>query len=90
MKELLKDCPKHDCAYVLYKSRWHKVKEHELRYLCLRVAKGEIPSGIKIKYQDGTISYITENGSLNEIRGNIFFLCGSIYREFIKLKSTNK
>lgn len=87
MKELLKDCPKHDCAYVLYKNRWHKVEEHELRYLCLRVAKGEIPSGLKIKYIDGTISHIKENGSLDEIRSNIFFLCGRIHREFVRLKN---
>lgn len=85
-KELMKDCPKHDHAYVLYKNRWHKVEEHELRYLCLHVAKGEIPS-FKIKYMDGTIAHITEKGHLDEITGNIFCLCGKIHREFIRLKN---
>lgn len=85
-KELMQDCPKHDHAYVLYKHRWNRVEEHELRYLCLLVAKGEI-SSLKIKYMDGTITHITEKGYLDEITGNIFCLCGKIHREFIQLKN---
>lgn len=85
MKELLKGCPKHDCAYILHNHRWHKVEEHELRYICLLVARGELPSNIEVKYLNGKRSFINDEGFLDEIHGNIFSLSGELYRQKLRL-----
>lgn len=84
-KELMQDCPKHDHAYVLYNHRWNRVKEHELRYICLLVARGELPSNIEVKYLNGKRSFINDKGFLDEIHGNIFSLSGELYRQKLRL-----
>lgn len=62
IEQILHKCPKHDCAYVLYNSRWHRIEEHELRWIELAVIRGEIlPPKVKL---NGIIAEFGENGRL--------------------------
>ena len=89
-------CPKHDCAYVLYNKRWRKVLEHELRYICILVATGYLPVGIKVKTSDDKIFQISKNGrfesSVFTTESNIFRLNAILNRELnrIELKPNYK
>ena len=63
-EQILRECPKHDCAYVLYNSRWHRIEEHQLRRIELAVIRGEIePPQIKL---NGVIAKFGENGSIEK------------------------
>ena len=94
--ELMAQCPKHNCAYVLYNKRWHKVLEHELRYICVLVARGDLPVGIKVKMSDNKIFQISKNGRFESTivttESNIFRLNSILNREInrIELKPNYK
>lgn len=95
-KELMAQCPKHDCAYVLYDKRWHRITEHELRYICILVARGDLPVGIKVKMSDGKVFQISKNGRFEYnpfiTESNIFRLNSILNRELniIELKPNYK
>lgn len=62
--DVLRECPKHDCAYVLHNGRWHRIEEHELRWLELAVMRGEVEpprlklNGVKARFgEDGRIEH---------------------------------
>jgi hypothetical protein len=42
------------------------LNEYELRNLCVEVAKGEKPKGIKVTDKQGCIAYIKANGTLSQ------------------------
>lgn len=93
VKELLKDCPKHACAYVKYKnSSWTRVEEHELRYLELQVAKGELnPEDILIRESTGHYNKIESDGYLKyPLTSNIFTCSSELHREKIRINNQNK
>ena len=49
VEQVLRECPKHDCAYVLYNGRWHRIEEHELRAIQVAVCCGSInPPRVKL------------------------------------------
>lgn len=77
IEEVLRECPKHDCAYVLINHRWRRVEEHELRYIGACIAKGELdPEGIKVKHSDGQLNSFDSKGRLEEFieESNIYRL----------------
>ena len=86
--ELMESCPKHDSAYVLYNGRWHKVEEHQLRYLCVLVASGKLSKDTLIKYSDGTITSFRSTGRLYEVgrNTNIFRLNSVLNRELNRIE----
>lgn len=85
--EIMESCPKHDSAYVLYNGRWHKVEEHQLRYLCVLVASGKLSKDTLIKYSDGTITSFRDNGRLYSIGDtNIFMLNSVLNRELNRIE----
>lgn len=82
--QVLRECPKHDCAYVLYNSRWHKVEEHELRWIALSVLKGEIDAP-KLKL-NGEIVEFDEEARIGYNGCNIYILNGLIHMETLRLR----
>lgn len=88
--ELMAQCPKHDCAYVLYNKRWHRIEEHELRYICVLVANGDLPEDTMIKFSDGSIHNVGKNGRFPNIsipvQSNIFLLDSLLLRELNKIE----
>jgi len=51
IEEVLQECPKHDCAYVLYGGRWHRIEEHEVKALQASIAEGELDNkDVRIKF----------------------------------------
>lgn len=51
IEQVLSECPKHDCAYVLYGGRWHRIEEHEVRALQAAIAEGDLDNkGVRIKF----------------------------------------
>lgn len=86
-KELMANCPKHDCAYVFYNKRWHKVSETELLYIEILVAKGELSrKDISIKYADGSVTYLHSNGRPDFIGDtNLYTLSSRLKRDLNKL-----
>lgn len=87
VEEILHGCPKHDCAYVLYNGRWHRIEEHELRWLELAVMKGECePPKLKL---NGINAEFDADGALELpphcLESNIYCLNGNIHMEKIKI-----
>lgn len=89
IEQVLSECPKHDCAYVLYGGRWHRIEEHELRWIELAVMKGEIePPKLKL---NGVIAEFGEDGRIeyapNYYNGcNIYLLNAKIHIEGYQLR----
>lgn len=49
--QVLSECPKHDCAYVLYNGRWHRIEEHEVRAIQAAIAEGDLDNkDVRIKF----------------------------------------
>lgn len=74
IKDYLDECSKHDCAYILINSRWHKIEEHQVRWIQRGVALGEIDyTQVRIKDSLGKELKIMENGLFeNYTDSNIF------------------
>ena len=51
IEQVLRECPKHDCAYVLYNGRWHRIEEHEVRAIQAAIAEGDLDNkDVRIKF----------------------------------------
>lgn len=90
VKQLLREkgCPKHDYVFVKYKnSQWTRIEEHELRFLCLLVVRGEVnKEDILIREINGRYLSIEEDGQLSDrLYSNIYSLTFEIHREKSKI-----
>ena len=86
IEQVLRECPKHDCAYVLYGGRWHRIEEHELRWIELAVIEGKInPPKVKL---NGLVAEFDVDGKLEFpphcYESNIYSLNGQIHMRVLK------
>ena len=90
IKDYLDECPKHDCAYILINSRWHKIEEHQVRWIQRGVALGEIDyTQVMRKDSLGKELKIMENGLFeNKTKSNIFRQDGEYH--FVILKQARE
>lgn len=50
IEQVLSECPKHDCAYVLMNGRWHRIEEHEVKAIQAAIAEGDLDNNdVRIK-----------------------------------------
>ena len=78
IEQVLQECPKHDCAYVLYNGRWHRIEEHELRAIQVAVCCGSVePPRIKLNNgEQWEWSKELPGRSENKLHSNILRLNG--------------
>ena len=91
IKDYLDECPKHDCAYILINSRWHKVEEHQVRWIQRGVALGEIDyTQVRIKDSLGKELKIMENGLFENLTDSNIFRQNGEYHRVILIQQNKK
>lgn len=92
IEQVLSECPKHDCAYVLYGGRWHRIEEHQVRLLEAAIAEGELDNkDVRIKLADGyEVRWLKDRPwRLENIsdRTNLFTLCPKIHIRTLRVEN---
>lgn len=92
-KELLEGCPEHAKVVVKVKGyRKFVADEAKLRWIALKVAKGELnPKDITIIEDLGIQRHFDENGRIKEkLSSNIYCCCGEMNLEIIRIERKKK
>lgn len=91
IEQVLRECPRHDCAYVLYNGRWHRIEEHEVRAIQAAIAEGDLDNkDVRIKLANGyepkwdeEKPWRLENISFET---NLFTLCGRLHMKTLAVE----
>ena len=89
IEEVLRECPKHDCAYVLINSRWHRIEEHEVRAIQAAIAEGDLDNkDVRIKFGGEERKWDWETPwRFDDLYGtNIFDCCSRLWLRVLRVE----
>ena len=85
IEQVLSECEKHDCAYVLYNGRWHRIEEHEVKAIQAAIAEGDLDNkDVRIKFGGEERAWSKETPwRFDDLYGSNIFDC--VPRQWIRV-----